>query len=58
VIDAKSRDCSCAYQFKNQPVNGVEDFWQLDPDGCQIVYIKKAAVIDFLRSDPPKGQTV
>ena len=58
MIDAKSRDCACANQFKNQAMNGVEHLRQLDADGRQIVYIKKAAVIDLLRSDAPKGQTV
>ena len=58
MIDAKSGDRACAHQFKNQAVNGVEDFWQLDADGGQIVYVKKAAVIDFLGSDPPKSQTI
>ena len=53
MIDAKSGDRARAYQFKNQAMNGVEDFWQLDADGGQIVYVKKAAVIDFLGSDPP-----
>src|SRR5439155_27108030 len=58
MIDAKSGDRARAYQFKNQAMNGVEDFWQLDADGGQIVYVKKAAVIDFLGSDPPKSQTI
>src|SRR5437773_12470576 len=39
-------------------VNGVEDFWQLHANGGQIVYVKKAAVVDFLGSDSPKGQTI
>ncbi len=58
MIDAESGDRACAHQFKNQAVNGVEDFWQLDPDRGQIVYVKKAAVIDFLGSHAPKGQTI
>src|SRR5438046_9068842 len=39
-------------------VNGVEDFWQLHANGGQVVYVKKAAVIDLLGSDSPKGQTI
>ena len=58
MIDPKSGDCACAHQFKNQAVNGVKDFWQLDADGGQIVYVKKATIIDFLGCDPPKRQTI
>src|SRR5262249_55688835 len=39
-------------------MNRVEDFWQLHPDRGQIVYVEKAAVIDFFSSDAPKGQTI
>src|SRR5215208_2253796 len=58
MIDPKPGDCACAHQFKNQPMNCVEDFGQLHPNCSQIVYVKKTAVIDFLRSDTPKGQTI
>src|SRR5262249_6641851 len=39
-------------------MNRIEDCWQLYPDRGQIVYVEKAAVIDFLRSDAPKGQAI
>ena len=58
MIDAKSGDRACAHQFKNQAVNGVEDFWQLDADGGQIVYVEKATIIDFLGCHAPKRQAV
>ena len=58
MIDPESGHCACADQFKNQAVNRVEHFWQLHPDRGQIVYVKKAAVIDLLCSDTPKGQTI
>src|SRR5262245_22455617 len=58
MINPEPCDCACAHQFKNHPMNGVEDFWQFHTDRGQIVYVKKAAVIDFLSSDPPKGQAI
>ena len=58
MIDPEPGDCACAYQFKNQTMNRVEDFWQLHTDCGQIVYIKKAPVIDFLGSDTPKRKTI
>ena len=42
MIDPEAGDCACAHQFKNQAVNGVEDFWQLDADRRQIVYVEKS----------------
>ena len=39
-------------------MNGVEHFWQLHADRGQIIYVKKAAVIDFLSSNAPKRQTI
>src|SRR3954462_9482191 len=39
-------------------MNRVENFWQLHPNRSQIIYIEKAAVIDFLRSDAPKSQAI
>ena len=58
MIDPQSGDRACAHQFKKQAVSRVEDFWQLHPDRGQIVYVKKAAVIDFLGRDPPEGEPI
>jgi hypothetical protein len=58
VIDPESGDCACAHQLKNKAVNGVEDLWQFHADRGQIVYVEKAAVINFLSSDAPKRQTI
>ena len=58
MIDADACHGACAYQLKNEPVNGVKNFGQLDPNRRQFIHVKKAAVIDFLGSDAPKGQTI
>ena len=39
-------------------MNGVKNLWQLDPNCGQVVHVKKATVINFLCSDPPKSQPV
>ena len=39
-------------------MNSVEYLGKLNPDRCQIINIKKAAVINFLRGDPPKCDPV
>ena len=39
-------------------MNSVEDLGKLNPDRRQIINIKEAAVINFLRGDPPKRQPV
>src|SRR5438046_9498808 len=39
-------------------MNSVEDLGKLNPDRRQIINIKKAAVINFLRGDPPKCDPV
>ena len=58
VIDADTCHRPSAHQIESEPVNGVKDLWQLDSNRCQIVHIKKATVVDFLSSNPPKRQPI
>ena len=39
-------------------MNGVEDLWQFNADRGQFIYIKKTPVVDFLRCDAPKRQSI
>ena len=55
MIDPETRDCASAHQLKNQPVNSVENLWQFNPDRCQIVNVKKAAIINLFGCDAPNA---
>ena len=58
MIDPQSGDRARLHEFEEQAVGRVEDFGQFDPDGSEIVHVEKAAVIDFLRRDPPEGEPI
>ena len=43
---------------KSKLVRGVENFRQFHPNGGEIVHVEEAAVIDFLRRDPPESEPI
>ena len=58
MIDANACDRAGTHQIQKKPMNGVKHFWQFDPNRCQIIYVKKTAVIDLFGCDTPKRQSV
>src|SRR5438105_15312966 len=58
MIDAQSRYGADADKIDNQLVRRVENLRQFHPDRRQIVYVKEAAIINFLRGHAPKGEPV
>src|SRR6266700_6241892 len=58
MSDAKPCHCAGAHQIQKKPMHGVKHLWQLHPDRRQIVYIEKAAVIDFFGRDAPKSEAI
>ena len=58
MIDPQPGDRPAGDQFKKKFVRSVENLRQFNADGCEIVDIKKAAVIDFFRRHPPKREPI
>ena len=45
-------------QFEEQAVRIFKDFRQFHADGCEIVDVEEAAVVDFLRRDAPESEPI
>ena len=46
------------YELERDAMNVGEHFRTFHPDRGQIVDVEKAAVVDFVRSDPPETQAI
>src|ERR1700688_2299820 len=58
MIDPQPGHRSGPDKIDNQLVRGVEHFRQFHPDRCQIVYVEKAAIINFFGCDAPECEAI
>jgi hypothetical protein len=58
MVHAKPGDVSRAYQFKNEGVDGRENFGILHANGSQLIDVEKPAVVDFVGGHAPEAEAI